>query len=574
MKNKMTLIVESAIVLIRILFQRFKFTTLVFTILLTFTFLSGCNSKDSKKDTIIEEVVTTEVHLAFAGGGWRAHTGHAAWTMALLDNGNKTLDDVFTNVGTISSNSGGSWFSTMLMYSDDFINAIEAPNAINNWSSTGWLGIQKNIFDIGDCNLLHGADYVACVFTENLGIKASLRWKDIVEGIAYKGYPIDKGITLSGPRQPWAKDKPLLLAATMLTNEVVITTSDLFEMRFYQACFNPSEPILKHLKDGYCSVTPSPDVTQVTFSSIPSGSNYKAPNFLLQSSSSGQSIFNIGYKQNADFEIDTTAHVTIQNPLDYNQVPVIIAAATSSAAAGYLASKNVTGSWNKSYLSKDESLSFQLKNSTIQFVDASKMSLQELADNKVVRLADGGASDNSAVAQLVNSLQQNDKANGFNIVAFDNVIKAYKPEGGYGADVGTDIATLFGKGLTDGDKFCFDKVCILVPELQIFDIASLTGTQATWSTTAAKNGQVQTLIYTKYTVTTLDNSAFGITAGTVGTLHAFTCVSPKAQTVPFNEPNYPDFIIYNDMVQFINNGLLKDGGTGLKHLQNALNISQ
>jgi hypothetical protein len=54
--------------------------------------------------------------------------------MALLNNGNKTLDEVFTNVGTISSNSGGSWFSTMPMYSDDFINAIEAANAINNWN--------------------------------------------------------------------------------------------------------------------------------------------------------------------------------------------------------------------------------------------------------------------------------------------------------------------------------------------------------------------------------------------------------------------------------------------------------
>jgi hypothetical protein len=82
------------------------------------------------------------------------------------------------------------------------------------------------------------------------------------------------------------------------------------------------------------------------------------------------------------------------------------------------------------------------------------------------------------------------------------------------------------------------------------------------------------LIYTKYQVTTVDNAVFGIAAGTTGTLHAFTCVSPGSDTVPMNVTQDGDFIAYGKMVKFINSGLLANGGTGLKHLQAALNISR
>jgi hypothetical protein len=580
MKHRISLLVPIMVLSIRRILRLGRLTVAAFAMLFALIIWTGCKPKASTEKPGREEVVAQKVHLAFAGGGWRAHTGHAAWTMSLLDGGNKKLADVFANVGAVSSNSGGSWFSTMLMYSDKFIKAIEANNAINSWSTSGWLGQQQQLFDNSSyltypCDSLSGSKFVACVFAANTNDPGY--WNEVVTNIVYNDYPIDKSVTLNTPHQAWAKDKPLLLAATLLTNEVVLTDTKIvggFDL-FYQACADPSVPILKGLKGAICSNALSTDVTPTTFASMPSGSTYKTPPFLSQITGAGQSVFNIAYKKNGSKKhpIDTTAHSTIENPLVNDKVPVVIAAATSSAAVGFAASEHISGSWTDSWGGEDEALSFQLAGSAVKFVDASDMTLQELASNKIVRLADGGAVDNSGVAQLVSFLQLNKQADGFNIIAFDNVQQAFTPAGGNGAVVGTDIAYLFGEGLTGGDKFCVQKYCVTVPDLRIFDLASLTGTLATWSATDT-GAKPQMLIYTKYQVTTVDNAVFGIAAGTTGTLHAFTCVSPGSDTVPMNVTQDGDFIAYGKMVKFINSGLLANGGTGLKHLQAALNISR
>ena len=91
-------------------------------------------------------------HIAFAGGGWRAHSAHAGWVIAALNESDNKLARAFTNIGAISSNSGGSWFNTMLAYSDEFVEAIESPEAFQNWAradkaATGWLGQQEYVFN-------------------------------------------------------------------------------------------------------------------------------------------------------------------------------------------------------------------------------------------------------------------------------------------------------------------------------------------------------------------------------------------------------------------------------------------
>ena len=208
----------------------------------------GCNSSDSATSVTEGEPETPSpysVHVAFSGGGWRAHTGHAGWTLSLLDGGTKTLQDVFTHVGTVSSNSGGSWFSTMLMYSADFVTAIEAPNAVNTWAvsgkdSTGWLGQQQYLFDQADCHSLSGDKFTACVFEYYTGGSATY-WDKVVKDLVFTDYPITE--PLSGTRQTWAEDKPLLLAATMLTTEAVLGEKD-GDKQYYQACLSPSGPVL------------------------------------------------------------------------------------------------------------------------------------------------------------------------------------------------------------------------------------------------------------------------------------------------------------------------------------------
>lgn len=534
-------------------------------------------------------------HVAFAGGGWRAHSGHSGWTLALLEDGSKTLDDVFTNVDTISSNSGGSWFSTMLVYSDSFVDAIQANDAAQTWGdegpkAPGWLGQQQYLFDQAkDCQVLEDEEFLACVFDKYTGsIDNATYWYKVIEDLVFKNNPISG--PLSGTRQGWAADKPLLLASTMLTAEAVLGDRGL-DQQYYQACISPSTPDLNGDKGASCSGAGDdpPEVTPVTFSSLPGGSKLTAPPFFsaLGPGRSG-SLFNLGYTEDSSFFSPPTQMTTVGNPLASDQTPVVTAAAASSAAAGFGASYAVTGDWEVSYAASDEALNFQLAGG-LKHVVADGMSVKDLAKGKIVQIADGGAVDNSAVAQLVGFLQQNQQADGFQIVAFDNVQETYPAGGGTGGSgqsptVGIDIANLFGEGLWKGDQICSGPngtgYCVTAPSLRIFDPAALTTpSQATWSAAASDNSPpsvIHELIYTKYAVQTVDNPTFGITKGTTGTLHAFTCVWTGAATAPENKTKDGDFDAYDAMFDFIQTGLkVSDGSgkTGLEYLQEALGLT-
>ena len=401
----------------------------------------GCSSDSSAPpaEGETEEPSPYSVHVAFSGGGWRAHTAHAGWTLSLLEGGSKKLEDVFANVGTVSSNSGGSWFSTMLMYSADFVTAIEAKNAINTWSvtgedATGWLGQQQYLFDQADCHSLSGDKFSACVFayyTDN----NETYWHKVVQDLVFMDYPVT--VPLSGKRQTWAEDKPLLLAATMLTTEAVLGEKG-GDKQYYQACRSPSTPVLNGDSGASCSdeTGAAPDVTPVTFSSMPSGSTFTAPPFLPAAGAGTDGPhFNLGYTENA-WSSPATATATIENPLANDHVPVVTAAAASSAAAGFAASGVVTGDWEEAYLASDAAINFQLAGN-MKHVVANGMTVEALAAAKIVQIADGGPVDNSGVAQLVSFLQLNNEADGFNIVAFDNVQEIYTP-GGSAANVGID----------------------------------------------------------------------------------------------------------------------------------------
>ncbi len=526
-------------------------------------------------------------HVAFAGGGWRAHTGHSAWTMSLLESGDKSMEDAFKNIKTVSSNSGGSWFSTMLTFSGDFVNAIESTNALQTWSNsgpaaTGWLGQQQYLFDQAPCHLVSGDAFLACVFSHYTGsLKDATYWEDVVTDIVFHHNKVSE--TLSGKRQAWAKDKPLLLAATLLTNEAVLGEVG-NEKQYYQACLSPSTPMLKGHKGGVCqgSTATKTDVTPVTFSSVPSSSGTIAPPFLSATQAgSANSYFNFGYTENS-YTPEKPFPSTISNPINTEAVPVMIAASASSAAAGFAASRAVSGSWVASYLASDEALNFQL-NGGIKYVKANGMKAKDLAASQIVQIADGGAVDNSAVAQLVSFLQQNNQDTDFNIVAFDNVQQLHNP-GGKAPNVGIDIANLFGEGLWNSDQICSGAngkgYCVTVPDLKIFDPSALTNSKlTTWNAKAKSNNpakdMVHELIYTKYRVTTVDNPVFGIKGGTTGTLHAFTAAWSDADTAPQDKEVDGDFKAYGKMLNFINVGLKQadaNGNTGLKYLKEAFGL--
>ena len=540
----------------------------------------------NKADSNPADLKTKEVHVAFAGGGWRAHAGHTAWITAGLNASDHKLERLFDKTKTFASNSGGSWFNTMLAYSGPFVDAIQAKNAIATWGiaskeATGWLGQQEYIFNQAPCHSAHGDLFALCVAAFYTGnpLRAT-HWHHIVEDVVFKDNQIQTN--LSGTRQTWSDDKTLILASTLLTNEVVLG-EHLLQPQYYQACRAPAEPTMSETDVSACSESDiiTADVSPVAFTSLPKSSDLTAlPFFSATEEPVSRPQFNLGYLPASSDAVEVI-QTTISNPKRTDQISVIVAASASSAATGFAASHKVTDSWLASYAGSDEPITFALDGG-LEHLISDKIDTQTLASKKVVQLADGGAADNSAVAHLVAFLQLNGKADEFNIVAFDNVQALYLPNNDESKRVGIDIANLFGQGLSKGNKICSGKngkgYCVTAPNLQIFEIDALETTPVTWSSRApseADSSVVNEILYTKYSVKTVDNPNFGIKAGSTGTLHAFTAAWSNAATAPQNPRTARidgDFEAYNDMFKYINASLNaeSEGLRGIDHLMNSL----
>ena len=138
---------------------------------------------------------------------------------------------------------------------------------------------------------------------------------------------------------------------------------------------------------------------------------------------------------------------------------------------------------------------------------------------------------------------------------------------------------LFGYGVSPGNKICSGPngtgTCVTALNLSIFDKAALTQIPvATWSAVNSRNNPSKQepfeLIYTKYTVTTVDNPIFGIKAGTIGTLHALTAARADADTALQDIKKDRDFKADADMLNFISSDLSipdTNKNTGLNYLK-------
>ena len=551
---------------------------------------TGCNDEQTPETEVETEVFTEpsaqEVHVAYAGGGWRAHTGHAAWIISLLQNGTISLDDAFDNVGVIGSNSGGSWFNTMLAMSEDFATQIQADSAHENWVKTGWIGQQQDLFQhTKDCDGTFDKwyGYTLCIMDKH--DNDTYNWATLIDSVVYKEYPIGEA-TLSESRNTWASDKTLLVAASLLTPNVLLNDygKDLFDdgrekYQYYMACHSPSSPDLGTFRlaaDCENRTRPYHEVSPVIFSGLPATSSDKIPPLLPALGSDDH--FTIGYSEVILDDDPNHKEAALTNSVNCKTTPAIQAATASSAALGfeaYVRSLDLKWWWAEAYGARDFAPSFSFKGSA-KFKKADSLTVDELASEVIVRLADGGPLDNSGVAQIVKYLQLNGKPDGFNIIAFDNVMSAFPgddSETHANAKVGPDIANLFGAALCgeDSNEFCFvgcgiEEVlgCVEVPKLQIFELDSLLNQNHTWRVDSAG----MQLIYTQYSVSTVDNSYFGIEGNHKGTLHAFTCVAPDAKTAPTSS----DFTPYFDMFNFIYNALNADSGAKLEDLKNAFNL--
>lgn len=531
-----------------------------------------------------------EIHVAFAGGGWRAHTGHSAWVMSLLQANNKntrggcTLTDpgvenncllkAFTHVKTISANSGGSWFSSMLMYDKDFIKQITSNSSLNTWGdptspNAGWLGRQENKFKSfnGKCQSKTGSEYLECVLSNYFNVnpntgrlsEAIPSWPKFVEEVVYYEYsPRLYGNLNSTTRQTWAKDKTLLMAGSLLTNNVVLNEQN--DETYFQTCTGSAITKTDGDSGGSCIIDgitfTNPDALPVTFTSRAENSpKLKVSSFISHKPRQFNFLYSGTVKYDPLRKLQTAEANINSGTFKTDYISVLNAATTSSAAVGFTASLNVAkeydpyyfpvcDDWNCPWHLRDLSVGFSLSGSGqiyhIPRTELDSKDVATLAREQIIRVADGGVVDNSGIIQLIGYLQKNQKNQGFNIVAFDEVQSndAVINPGNFPS---SDISYLFNGALDN--KVDFGSYHVRVPDLKVLENTG-TVVHYTWTVDDNKTPTAY-LHYFKYEVKTLHNNHFNINGTGTGTIHVFASEYPNASTAP--EKN-GSFASYNRMI--------------------------
>lgn len=557
--------------------------------------LSACVSPSDHAEPRVElDSSAGETYVAFAGGGWRAHTGHSAWMVGLLDNdagaGYTSLDTAFKNVSGISSNSGGSWFNVMLSYSDNFRAGLEKPYAGTQYltDASAYYANEKALYNNLSTVDLSPLCKLSNDFSNMLAMACltDLNWDNLVEDIVFGPLNLADdldNVTMDGP-QAWGARKTIALAATALSGEVVLAENGFFEdyQKFYYDAPNMG-PLL---------------VTPVTFAGK-AQSWHPTPRFFP----GGSGSFDLGYSDTASWDSEL-AEGNLRT-VEGGSINVVNAAAGSSAAIGFLSSKAINdqnkaaladvrllvSDWEISYDARHLSVYFNLPNpktganAVTRSVITPKADSHLNATGRFIKIGDGGALDNSGVAHSVLIHQQKyHPSTPFEIIAFDNVQRTYSytptalEAGATPAtlinQVGIDIAFLFGRGDTivpgtTNTGMCMDSYCVTTNNgtvsQQIFDATALNNPPVwRWTSGGTYNSAPCELIYTPYDVTTLENEMMGIKGGYTGTLHSFTANCPSAKTAPFKKD---EWAAYEDMFNAIQTGL--DSGGGLAYLRAA-----
>ena len=188
---------------------------------------------------IIAPEGSVKVRVALSGGGWHSHTCHSAWFAAMLDAPwAPTLKQVLHNVDVISSNSGGSWFLSMLAFSKAFRESLEVKTSRDQWAmlkpdadANGFLEQTRMAF--GDPSAeepiaLAVVRMIRLAFWD-LGLGSDLAWEKVVKSLVYRPYDMRtelENVSLAGgPCQDWVNGpacKTLLFATALMTEKVVL----------------------------------------------------------------------------------------------------------------------------------------------------------------------------------------------------------------------------------------------------------------------------------------------------------------------------------------------------------------
>jgi hypothetical protein len=527
-------------------------------------------------DTIVK---AQKVYLSLSGGGWHAHTTHVAWVMGALDGmasdgKSRTLEALTEHVDAISSNSGGSWFLSMLAFADNFKTQVETYAALEYYSS-GWLGQQKDIF-INDYN------------KNNKGVTDTSKmlkdWVASAQNCIFKPFNLYETLnatTLDDEHLSWAKDKALVFATSLGTGRIIDSGSyDESGVVLNYPGYYPNTYLLNTTRPGvYAQVAATP----VLLTSLGDSGQEKSAPFLA-----GDFTLTYSNTQSDPSGITNDYDADVQQ----SKLSIFDAATCSSAAFGYAANASEPLGDLVSGAGPGSAVPMQITENVIELVQreiSDEATLEDVATANYMRFFDGGYVDNTSVAYMMKHLQENGLDNNFKIVLFMN------DTGGSSEDtknqdfsIDSSVAKLFGEFDTNES---FQTVQLmhnfgawlvgLSPDVMspdIFDGASWDSIHNIYD--GHKDAQIGDgahpkkiyMQYRVYNVTTKENSTLGIKAGSKGELHVFTNYMPAATPMPGQPtgPNFEDsFNMYNAMLETVRTGF---GGNNWSDLKSALNL--
>ena len=591
----------------------------------------GCggdnNNGDDDKRPPKENVV-----LAMSGGGYHALAGAAAWMMGMMERtGIPTMDYVTENVDAIGSNSGGTWFLTLATYSPTFLAEIEKPGAYKNFAGgTGYMNTVWSYIknETGGCKHYPDRAKIACEALWGAFVAAGKRgfanflvsgggqWQTVIDNSVFGKapgwdyYEEASSQTLGSTRDNWSSELTLVLAGTLLTDSPSLTYTG------------------RHIVDGFTGV----QANQGYQGFYPKAHVPGGVPIMLRAPQAGDDPLGIdllpggvttmkygtwveGFRSGAEddeFVLKSADFVEAVNAL-----PVINAAAISSAAGGgyidievmkhipllkvdarqYATDLNGFAPGYQLWDAEKGAATMQFHaNMHDDFLGTSTRPEQltsTMAKNAIVRMADGGFFDNTAVAQMLRYLQEKNGGtvpNGFTIVAFDDFPGAQPVSGNDVFPTGGDVAALFGfndckkkggctmqskeKGIHEesllGLKYNGASMWVF-PSSEYFSSGTTPLTITLfWEAEGhervlcgTEKASEQALTYSRFSVSvdpTLPGSkALGLAVeegGSSGTLHVFASLGGTAAVVPGNKD---EFDCYNTMVTGIAENVIAMG---------------
>lgn len=547
--------------------------------------------------------------MSFSGGGYHAHAGASGVIMSLIDRmrneqSNASADigmcEITKNVGAFSSNSGGSWFLSQAAYTDKFLQSLEEPDAWKAYTEPGGYFGEANKYistlqwNSAVCDPLNNElikrfypnAYSTCVtdlqagdsYLKFLLSSGDANWHRLAEEAVFGKKFFDASWhtmaaqangPLLGTRQNWTKNKSLIFASGLLTQQPALKMPTLGIDTLNIASL-----------EGYQRNTLVPGAAPVMFTVLGSSSDRYPP--MLPG---GDTILKYGEwdTRSEKFIEKADLQQTLPQFANYENIKIIDVAASSSAAgAGFIdisnmRESNLPGPLASTLDNFAPAFTFIDPEGATYVDDVGSRSLDKISQQKLVRLADGGFVDNTAVAYMVRYLAENNKLPAdeeFNILAMDNYPAPRLEDANSKAQfpTGPDIAALFGYPDPKNDTrtstmFTKFKYTGLVPH--IFDASPyfqeksygrVPTKDADWcgwiepeqaNQGSESTGETKCVIlnaggapdpdgkkcniyisYTHYKVTLLDNEYFGITGGATGNLHVFSVLGEKTGVVP------------------------------------------